>query len=161
WIRVESRRRVYRGDDGTLLKKRATQHDNWQPLPVVETNGQDAFSIAVLPEPITIQPGESPEVRIQGTNTGVTPAYWLHVQPATSDDGAIRLIPPNRLLTGKGPQEWKHERIARLEPGESAMIDARIAVNLTLPAAFLESGMRPLGLTVVSASGTKVRQTIR
>ena len=161
WIRVDSRRRVFRGDDGTLLKKRATQHDNWQPVPVADASGQDAFSIAVLPESITIQPGESPEVRIQVTNTGAAPAYWLHVQPATSDDGAIRLIPPNRLFTGKGPQEWKHERIARLEPGEAATLDARIAVNLTLPAAFLESGMRPLGLTVVSASGTEVRQTIR
>jgi hypothetical protein len=65
------------------------------------------------------------------------------------------------LFTGKGPQEWKHERIARLEPGESAMLDAHIVVNLKLPAAFFESGMRPSGLTVVSASGTEVRQTIR
>ena len=161
WIRVESRRRVFRGDDGTLLKKRATQLDNWQPVPVADASGQDTFSLAALPESVTIQPGENPEVRIQVTNTGAAPAYWLHVQPATSDDRAIRLVPPNRLFTGKGPQEWKHERIARLEPGESSMLDARIAVNLTLPAAFLESGMRSLALTVVSASGTEVRQTVR
>jgi hypothetical protein len=41
-----------------------------------------------------------------------------------------------------------------------ATLDARIAVNVTLPAAFLESSTRPLVLMVVSASGTKVKQTI-
>jgi hypothetical protein len=160
WIRVESRRRVFRGDDGTLLKKRVTQHDNWQPVPVADASGQDAFSIAVLPASITIQPGKSPEVRIQVTNTGAAPAYWLHVQPATSDYGAIRLIPPNRLFTKKGPQEWQHERIARLEPEEAATLDARIVVNLKLPADFPESDKGSLRLTVVSASGTEVGQTI-
>jgi hypothetical protein len=161
WICVDSRRRVFRGDDGTLLKKRATPQDNWQPVPATDASGQETFSVAVFPESMTIQPGESPEVRVQVKNTGTAPAYWLHLRPSTSDDGAVRLIPPNRLLTGKGPQEWKHERIARLEPGEAATLDARIVVNLTLPAAFLESGVRPLGLAVVSASGTEVRQTIR
>ena len=161
WIRVDRRQRVFRGDDGTLLKKRATQQDNWQPVPVTDASGQEAFSVAVFPESMTIQPGESPEVRVQVENTGTAPAYWLHLQPSTSDDGAIRLIPPNRLFTGKGPQEWKHARIARLEPGEVATLDARIVVNMTLPAAFLESSTRPLVLTVVSASGTEVKQTIQ
>ena len=110
---------------------------------------------------MTIEPGESPEVRVQVENTGTAPAYWLHLQPSTSDDGTIRLIPPNRLFTGKGPQEWKHARLARLEPGEVATLDARIVVNVTLPAAFLESSTRPLVLTVVSASGTEVKQTIQ
>jgi hypothetical protein len=29
WIRVDRHQRVFRGDDGTLLRKRATQQDNW------------------------------------------------------------------------------------------------------------------------------------
>ena len=110
---------------------------------------------------MTIELGESPEVRVQVKNTGTAPAYWLHLQASTSADGPIRLIPPNLLLTGKGPQEGKHTRLARLEPGEVATLDARIVVNVTLPAAFLESSTRPLVLTVVSANGTEVKQTIQ
>ena len=160
WIRIDHRQLVFRGDDGTLLQKRATAQDNWQPVPVTDASGEEALSLAVFPESMSIQPGESPEVRVQVENTGTAPAYWLHLQPSTSDDGAIRLIPPNRLLTGKGPQAWKHTRIAMLEPGAVAALDARIVVNMTLPAAFLESKTRPLVLTVVSASGTEVTQTI-
>ena len=70
-----------------------------------------------LPESMTIEPGESPEVRVQVKNTGTAPAYWLHLQPSTSDDGAIRLIPPNRLFTGKGPQEWKHDAYCQARTG--------------------------------------------
>jgi hypothetical protein len=152
---------VFRGDDGTLLKKRATQKDNWQPVPVTDARGQETFSVAVPPESLTIEPGKSPEVRVQVKNTGTVPAYWLHLQPSTSEDRAIRLIPPNPLLTGQGLQEEKHARIARLDPGAVATLDARIVVNMTLPAAFLESSTRALELTVVSASGTEVKQTIQ
>jgi WD40 repeat protein len=31
WMRVDRRHLVFRGDDGTLLRKRATEQDNWQP----------------------------------------------------------------------------------------------------------------------------------
>jgi hypothetical protein len=129
WVRVDRRQRVFRGDDGTLLKKRAAQQDNWQPVPVIDASGQEAFSVAVFPESMSIKPGESQEVRVQVENTGTAPAYWLHLQPSISDEGAIRLIPPDRLLTGKGPQAWKHTRIARLDPGKEATLDARIVVN--------------------------------
>ena len=139
----------------------ATQQDNWQSVPVTDTTGQEAFSLAVFPESMTIEPGENPEVRVQVENTGTAPAYWIHLQPSTSDDEAIRLIPPNRLFTEKGPQVWKHSRLARLEPGEVATLDARIVVNVTLPAASLESSTLRLVLTVVSASGTEVKQTIQ
>ena len=59
WIRVDRRQRVFRGDDGTLLKKRATQQDNWQPVPVTDASGQEAFSVAVFPESMTISQGRA------------------------------------------------------------------------------------------------------
>ena len=161
WIHVDHRQQLFRGDNGTLLRKMATQQDNWQPVPVTDATGQEAFSLAVFPESVTIEPGKSPEVRIQVKNTGTAPAYWLHLQPSTSEDGTIRLIPPNRLFRGKGPQEWKYERIASLEPGETTTLDARIVVNLKIPAAFLQSSTHPLVLTVVSGSGTEVKHTIQ
>jgi hypothetical protein len=160
-VRVDSRRRVFRGNDGTLLRHRTTQQDNWQPVPVTDASGQEAFSVAVSPESLAVELGESPEVRVRVKNTGTAPAYWLHLQRSISEGGTIRLIPPNRPFTGKGPQEWKHERIARLDPGESGTLDARIVVNLTLPAAFLESSRHPLVLTVVSGSGTEVKHGIQ
>src|SRR5262245_25244736 len=161
WIGVDRHQRVFRGDDGTLLKRRATQQDNWQPVPGTDANGQETFSGAVSPESLTIEPGQSPEVRVQVKNTSTAPAYWLHLQPATSDDRAIRLIPPNRPFTGEGRQAEKHARIARLDPGEVAPLDARIVVNMKVPAEFLKSSERVLELTVISASGTEVKHTIK
>ncbi|MCZ6875782.1 MAG: hypothetical protein O7G88_20005, partial [bacterium] len=160
WIRVESRQRVFRGDDGTLLRKRATQNDDWLPVPVAEMSGRSAFSVSVTPASITIKPGESAEVRIQITNTGSRAAYWLHLKSSTSGDEAIRLTPPNRLFKGKGQQEWKASRIAKLEKGKSAALHARVVANLKLPAAFLDPGIHQLMLTVTSASGVEVSQTI-
>jgi uncharacterized membrane protein len=128
---------------------------------VTDASGQEAFSVAVSPESLAVELGESPEVRVRVKNTGTAPAYWLHLQRSISEGGTIRLIPPNRPFTGKGPQEWKHERIARLDPGESGTLDARIVLNMTLPAAFLESSRHPLVLTVVSCSGTEVKHTIQ
>jgi AAA domain len=128
---------------------------------VTDVSGQEAFSVAVFPESMTIEPGESPELRVRVENTGTSPAYWLHLKPSTSEDGAIRLIPPNPLISGKGLQAEKHARIARLDPGEVATLDARVVVTMKVPAEFLESSLRRLVLTVMSGNGAEVKQTIQ
>ena len=160
WLCIDRKQQVFRGDDGTLLKKRAIKNGNWLPVPLASLTRQDNFSISVAPESITIFPGESKEVRIQVTNTGAHPVYWLHLEPSTSDDEAIRLDPPNHLFKGKGEQEWKPARIAKLEPADTATLYARITPNLKLPASFISPGVRELVLTVVSANNTEVSRTI-
>jgi sugar lactone lactonase YvrE len=160
WLSIDRQQQVFRGDDGTLLKKRAIKNGNWLPVPVAGLSGHDNYSISVAPDPMTISPGESKEVRIQVINTGAHPAYWLHLKPSTSDDEAIRLDPPNHLFKGKGAQAWKPARIAKLEPGDTATLFARITPNLKLPAAFVRSGLRRLVLAVVSANNTEVSQAI-
>jgi WD40 repeat protein len=87
WVRVDSRRQMFRGDDGTLLRHKTTQQDNWQPVPVTDASGQEAFSVAVSPESLAVELGESSEVRVRVKNTGTAPAYWLHLQRSTSEDG--------------------------------------------------------------------------
>lgn len=96
----------------------------------------------------------------QGTNSGSHPVYWLHPKPSTSRGDAIRFDPPDQLFTGKGWHAWNPARIAKLEPGETATLYARIAFNLKLPANFVLPGLRQLELAVVSAGNTQVSQTI-
>lgn len=52
-------------------------------------------------------------------------------------------------------------RIAKLDPRKTATLDARVIANLSLPTNFIKPGQRGLGLTVVSANGTEVREMIR
>ena len=152
---------MFRGDDGTFLKKPSGEEGNWQPVPATPSGQQDSLSIEKLdPSAIKIQPGESQELRVQVKNTGNRPAFWLRLKPSVSKDKALRLDPPDTLLEGKGAQAWKPTRIARLDPGETISLFARITPNLKLPASFVKDGNRLLEIAVVSANGTEVRQTI-
>ncbi len=160
WVWIDHRQRVWRGDDGTLLKKRVPPSGNLRPVPVHNMSAQDQLSIAMTPPEITVQSGKSADVSIRVSNTGTHPAYWLRLQPSTSADEAVRLIASRRLFTGKGRQEWQPARIAKLDPGETATLYARVIANLKFPAQFIRPGRRPLELTAVSANGTEVRETI-
>ncbi|PON17753.1 hypothetical protein C2W62_11605 [Candidatus Entotheonella serta] len=102
WVWIDHRQRVWRGDDGTLLKKRVPPSGNLRPVPVHNMSAQDQLSIAVTPLEITVQSGKSADVSIRVSNTGTHPAYWLRLQPSTSADEAVRLIASRRLFTGKG-----------------------------------------------------------
>jgi WD40 repeat protein len=160
WLSIDRQRQVFRGDDGTLLKKRDARNDNLLPVPVASSSVNDKYSISVVPEHITLAPGECKEVRIRVTNSGSHPVYWLHPKPSTSRADAIRFDPPDQLFTGKGRHAWNPARIAKLDPGETATLYARIAFNLKLPANFALPGLRQLELAVVSAGNTQVSQTI-
>ena len=160
WLSIDAQRHLLRGDDGTMLKKRAIENGAWLPVPVAGQSGHDNFSISVVPQSITLFPGESKEIRIRVTNSGSHPAYWLHLKPSASRDDAIRLDPPDHLLIGQGAQAWKPARIGKLEPGGTATLYAVIRPNLKLPAAFIHSGIHQLALTVVSANSTAVSQSI-
>ena len=117
-------------------------------------------SISVAPGHISLFPGESKELRVRIKNSGPHPAYWLHLKPPAGKDQAIRLDPPDPLLKGRGKQIWKPDRIAKLEPGETAALYARVRLNSKLPAALIKAGMHQLVLTVASAGNTEVSQTI-
>jgi uncharacterized membrane protein len=105
-------------------------------------------------------PGESNDVRVDVTNHGDQPAYWLHLKPFGFQDDVIRIDPPNRLLQGRGRQEWQPARIAKLEPGETKPLYARVTLNLRLPADLVKSDIYPLEIAVVTANNTQVSQTI-
>jgi hypothetical protein len=144
-----------------MLKRRAIENGAWLPVPVASQSGHDKFSISVVPQSITLIPGESKEIRIRVTNAGSHPAYWLHLKPSANKDDAIRVDPPDHLLQGQGAQAWKPARIGKLEPGGTATLYAAIRPNLKLPAAFIHSGLHRLALTVISADGTEVSQSIK
>ncbi|MBU0967647.1 MAG: hypothetical protein KKA54_14850 [Proteobacteria bacterium] len=161
WLSIDSRNQIFRGDDGTLLRKRKSKNNDWQPIPVTDMSARDALSVSVLPEFPAVQSGKSIKVEIRIANTGEQPAYQLHLKPALSSDHTLRLDPPDRQFNGKGKQEWLPARIARLEKGETASIFARISPNLKLPSHLIQPGVRELVLTVCSANGTEVQQKIQ
>ena len=165
WLYVDSRNQLFRGDDGTLLRKRNSKNSDWQPVPVADMSAGDTLSISLsipvdskIPE---VQTGTHKEVEIKVINNGEQPAYWLHLKPALSSDGTLRLDPPDRQFKGKGEQEWCPDRIAKLEKGKTASLFARISPNLKLPSDLIQSGVRELDITVCSANGTEAKQTIQ
>lgn len=161
WLSIDSTNQLLRGDDGTLLRQRNPGNRDWRPVPVKGMSARDDLSISVDPATLTVPAGASQNIAIRVTNHGALPAYWLHLQPSVSSDQTLRLDPPDRQLQGKGEQPWLPDRIARLESGETAMLHGRITPNLPLPAAMIKPGVRELGLTVASASGTEVTQTVQ
>jgi hypothetical protein len=160
WLSIDSHNQLLRGDDGTFLRQRNPENGNWRPVPVKGMSARDDLSISLDPASLPVPAGASQNIAIRVTNNGALPAFWLHLKPAVSSDQTLRLDPPDRQLQGKGEQPWLPDRIARLESGETAMLHGRITPNLPLPAAMIKPGVRELGLTVASASGTEVTQTI-
>ena len=106
WLSIVRQRYLLRGNDGTLLKRRANKNGSWLPVPVAGQSGQGKFLISVVPDHIALVPGESREISIRVTNFGSQPAYWLHLEPSTSRDGALRLDPPDQRVKGQGDQAW-------------------------------------------------------
>jgi hypothetical protein len=161
WLAVDGRKRVLRGDDGTLLRRRSEANGDFQPVPVIGMAQQDFLEATLEPESLSIQLGQSGELRARITNTGRQPAFWLHLKPSASQDNTLRLDPPHNLFQGKGLQVWKQTRIARLDPGETASLHACIKANLKLPASFLASGGRDLDIVLATANGTENIQTVK
>lgn len=133
WLSIDRQRDLLRGDDGTLLKRRAIKNGGWLPVPLAGQSGHDNFSILAAPDSIALVPGEGREISIRVTNSGTHPAYWLHLEPSTGTDDAIRLDPPDNPVKGQGQQAWKPARIAKLEPGKTATLYATIRLNMKLP----------------------------
>jgi uncharacterized membrane protein len=143
-----------------MLKNRSIKNDRWLPVQTADSGGHDTCSISVAPGHVTLTRGESKDLRVRVTNFGPHPTYWLHLKPSADRGQAIRFDPPDHMLKGKGEQTWKPERVARLEPGETATLYARIRLNFDLPAGSIKPGMYRLALTVVCAGNTEISQTI-
>lgn len=161
WAIIENQQRLFRGDDGTFLRKQIADKKGWKPVSIIDMSEKDDLSLKLVTSPAPLQPGRSREVAVQITNNGAQAAYWLSLLPAQSKDKTIRLDSPNREFKGKGRQPWKADRIAKLEAGETASLHARIFPNLKHPAEFVDPGKRDITLTVISANGTEVSQTIQ
>ncbi|MCI0464229.1 MAG: hypothetical protein L0Z62_45425, partial [Gemmataceae bacterium] len=158
WLSVDAQGKLWRGDDGSLLRTRADNGD-WQPLPPQPLAQADTLEFKAVPDPVTLQPHQATDLEIKVTNTGARAAFWLRLEPALSADGAVRLDPP--VNTPQFPaRPWKHAVITRLEPAETGTFHAQISPNLPSPYWLPKPGPRKLTLTLVSAKGTRVTKTL-
>jgi WD40 repeat protein len=160
WLSIDRQKIVCRGDDGTMLKNRSIKNDRWLPVQTADSGRPDTCSISVVPGHVTLTRGESKDLRVRVTNSGPHPAYWLNLKPLADRGQAIRFDPPDHMFKGKGEQIWRPERIARLEPGETATLYARIRLNFNLPTTSIKPGMHRFALTVACADNTEISQTI-
>jgi hypothetical protein len=158
WLSVDAEGKLRRGDDGSLLRTRAT-NGNWQPLPPTPLAQADTFELKLVPGSVVLQPGRSMDLELQVTNAGAEAAFWLRLEPALSADGSVRLDPP--VNTPQFPaQPWRHSVIARLEPSETGILHTQVSPNLPSPYRLPKPGSRELQLTLVSANGTRVSKTL-
>ena len=161
WLLINKNNQVFRSEHGGFLRHQ-TENNDWLPVLPTELSLESNFSISINPDSFSVsaEQGKDKPITINITNNGPEAIYWLKLKPTQSEDGVIRLIEPDNQLKPKGKSIWKPFHINKLEAGETATLHARISTNLKLPADFIQSGIRPLAITVVSANGTEVSQTI-
>ncbi|MEE9355374.1 MAG: WD40 repeat domain-containing protein, partial [Methylococcaceae bacterium] len=161
WLLIKNNGTVFRAEHGNLLRKKADNND-WLSVFPADMKLESNLSISINPGDFSILAGQGTEAKLKVDirNTGSEAAFWLKLKPAQSEDGVVRLDAVDNQLKSKGQNFWKATRITRLEAGETTTIHARISTNLKFPADFVQPGIRPLTVTVVSANGTEVSQTI-
>ena len=152
---------VFRAEYGNLLRKK-TDNADWLPIFPTEMKPLSDLSISINPSEFSISTGEDneAELSVEIRNTGPAATFWLKLKPTQSEDSLVRLDAPDNQLKAKGQNPWKTAHITRLEAGATATLHGRISTNLNFPAEFIPPGIRPLTVTVVSANGTEVSQTI-
>ncbi len=158
---INKEQQVFRSEHGNLLRKKTT-NNNWLPIPPTDISPESNFSLSINPDNLSVlaEQDKEAQITVEIKNTGSKPAYWLKLKSTQSEDGIIRLSEPDNQLKSKGETIWKPFHINKLDVGETAILHARISANLKLPAEFTQSGKRSLTITVVSANGTEVSQTI-
>ena len=161
WLLIKNNGIVFRAEHGNLLRKIADNND-WLSVFPIDMKLESNLSMSINPRDFSILAGQGTEaeLKVDIRNTGLEAAFWLKLKPIQSEDGVVRLDAPDNQLKSKGQSFWKASHITRLEAGETATIYARISTNLKFPAEFVQPGIRPLTVTVVSANGTEVSQTI-
>jgi hypothetical protein len=162
WLSIDAGGTLRRGDDGTLLVL-PDKRGELKPI-----NGDDwrlgsAPEVKVQHPTLSIAPGTPTLLAVSMRNPGPEPLYWLHLEQS-SPNGLIRPATANdniaELQDRKGEQPWYPERIAHLDPGETAILYTRLYARLPLPTPNWIPGPRKLELNLVSANAKPTPITV-